>query len=93
MQNRIWNAYSLAMVAIAVLMVGAAMIKVRAADSPPPATVTTFVNKGLSGKSVADALNRTHAEWYAKGYSFAAMDSYIEDGDLEGMWVTYVKRP
>ena len=81
--------YTLTAVAIAMLVVSAAVITVRASESAPPAAVTIFVNKGMTGSSVADALNKAHAEWYAKGYTFAAMDSYIEDGDLEGMWVTY----
>jgi hypothetical protein len=81
----------LAAIAIATLVGSAAIMRVRAADSTPPAAVTIFVKKGMSGSSVADAVNKAHAEWYAKGYTFAAMDSYIEDGDLEGMWVTYVK--
>jgi hypothetical protein len=92
MHTRNWHSYIFAAVAIATLLVGATVIKVQASDSPPPAAVTIFINKGLSGSSVADALNKAHSEWYAKGYIFAAMDSYIEDGDLEGMWVTYTKQ-
>ena len=91
MNIRNWNSYIPAALAIATLVVGVAVIKVRAAESTPPAAITIFVNKGASGSSVADAVNKAHAEWYAKGYTFAAMDSYIEDGDLEGMWVTYIK--
>jgi hypothetical protein len=91
MHIRKWNPYVPTALVIAALLAGAAVIKVRAADSSPPAAVTIFVNKGASGSSVADAVNKAHAEWYAKGYTFAAMDSYIEDGDLEGMWVTYTK--
>ena len=93
MHKRNWSRCALGAVAIVTLVVGAAVIQVRAADSPPPAAVTIFVNKGMSGKSVADALNKMHADWYAKGYTFSAMESYIEDGDLEGMWVTYVRGP
>lgn len=91
MHIRKWHPYILAAVAIATLVASVAVITARAAESAPPAAVTIFVNKAMSGSSVADALNKAHAEWYAKGYTFAAMDSYIEDGDLEGMWVTYTK--
>ena len=91
MAMRTWNSYFPAALAIVMLVTGVAVIKVRAAESSPPAAVTIFVSKGASGSSVADAVNKAHAEWYAKGYTFAAMDSYIEDGDLEGMWVTYTK--
>ena len=91
MKFRNWHSYTLAVAAIATLLVSSAVITVRAAESAPPAAVTVFVNKGMSGSSVADALNKAHAEWYAKGYIFAGMDAYIEDGDLEGMWVTYTK--
>ena len=76
---------------LATLAVSAAVITVRAAEEPAPAAVTIFVTKGMTGSTVAGALNKAHAEWYAKGYTFAAMDSYIEDCDLEGIWVTYTK--
>ena len=58
--------YTLTAVAIAMLVVSAAVITVRASESAPPAAVTIFVNKGMTGSSVADALNKAHAEWYAK---------------------------
>ena len=67
MRSRKWNGYLLTAVAIATMAVGTALIKVRAENSPPPAAVTIFVSKGTSGKAVADALNKVHAEWYAKG--------------------------
>jgi hypothetical protein len=91
MHSRNWNAYTLIAIAVATLIISFEVMTVRAADSTPPAAVTVFIKAGASGSSVADAVNKSHAEWYAKGYTFAAMDSYIEDGDLEGMWVTYTK--
>jgi hypothetical protein len=91
MHSRNWNLYTLAAIAIATLIISFEVMTVRAADTSAPAAVTIFVNKGASGSSVADAVNKAHAEWYAKGYTFVAMDSYIEDGDLQGMWVTYTK--
>ena len=93
MPIRAWKPVSLAAVAVATLIVGLTVLKVKAADSQPPAAVTVFINKSMSGSSLAEALNKEHAKWNEKGYAFAAMDSYIEDGDLQGMWVTYVKRP
>ena len=93
MHTRAWKAFPVAAVAVTTLIVGIAFITVRAADSPPPAAVTIFVNKTMSGSSLAEALNKEHVKWNEKGYTFAAMDSYIEDGDLQGMWVTYTKRP
>lgn len=93
MYTRIWKPFSLAALVAATLIVGVAVMKVRAADSQPPAAVTVFINKSMSGSSLAEALNKEHVKWNQKGYAFAAMDSYIEDGDLQGMWVTYVKRP
>jgi hypothetical protein len=93
MHSRAWKPFSVAAIAVATLMVGVAVIKVRAADSPSPAAVTIFISKGMGGSGVANALNKEHVQWYEKGYTFAAMDSYIEDGDLQGMWVTYIKKP
>jgi len=93
MHSRVWKLNSLAAIAIATLSVGVAGIKVRAADSPSPAAVTVFISKGMGGSGLANALNKEHVQWYEKGYTFVAMDSYIEDGDLQGMWVTYIKKP
>jgi hypothetical protein len=93
MPIRAWKPLPLVAVAVATLLGGVAVMKVRAADPQPPASVTIFVNKSMSGASLATALNKEHARWNDKGYTFAAMDSYIEDGDLQGMWVTYTKRP
>jgi hypothetical protein len=93
MHMRTWKPFSLAALAVATLIVGVAVMKARAADSQPPPAVTIFINKSMSGSSLADALNKEHVKWNEKGYAFAAMDSYIEDGDLQGMWVTYTKRP
>lgn len=62
-----------------------------AAEPEAAKTVTTvFVNKG-SASSVTKALNKLHAKMEAEGWSYAEMEVYVEDGDLEGIFVTYVR--
>lgn len=66
----------------------------RAVDAPPQ-TVTVFVDAtfGFRKKHMATQLTRSHAEYAAKGYRFAAMSPYNENGDLVGFFVTYVRNP
>jgi hypothetical protein len=62
-----------------------------AADPPPAKTMqTVFVSKG-NASSLAKAVNESHAKMEAEGWSYADMGVYIEDGDLAGMFVTYVR--
>jgi hypothetical protein len=65
-----------------------------AADKIPPAqnTVTKFVSKG-SSSAVITAMNKLHAEMEAQGWAYKDMGVYTEDGDLAGLFVTYVKPP
>ncbi|MEY4762641.1 MAG: hypothetical protein RLZZ200_2497 [Pseudomonadota bacterium] len=59
-------------------------------DVQAQTVVTRFVDKG-SAKSVIKAINKMHAEMEAKGWVYRDMGVYTEDGDLEGLFVTYVK--
>jgi len=91
--QRNWQRYTLgavaaAAIAVATISMAAESEKVEAA---PPGVVTVFLSKGIGGKSTADAVNKLHVQWLAKGYTFVELDPYIEDGDLEGLWVTYKK--
>jgi hypothetical protein len=65
-----------------------------AADKIPPAqnVITKFVNKG-SASAVLAAMNKLHAEMEAQGWVYSDMAVYTEDGDLEGLFVTYIKTP
>lgn len=63
------------------------------ADDPAPAknTVTVFISKG-GASSVIKAANEMHAKMEAEGWKYADMNVYIENGDLQGLFVTYVRQ-
>lgn len=60
-----------------------------AADNGPPATIRTVWVDGKGKGSMADKVNKVHAEMAAKGWRFVDLDVYIENGDMQGMFVTY----
>jgi hypothetical protein len=64
-----------------------------AAEPEAAKSITTvFVSKG-SASSVTKALNKLHAKMEAQGWAYSDMEVYTEDGDLEGIFVTYVRAP
>lgn len=64
-----------------------------AADKAAPATAKTVWLDGKGQSSMADKVNKLHAEMTAKGWTFASLEVYTEDGDMQGMFVTYVRDP
>jgi len=78
--------------AIALLALGSA--PAFAADQDEAATqakVTTVFVDGHGQSSFADKVNKTHAEMAAKGWKFASLDVYTENGDMQGAFVTYTR--
>lgn len=65
-----------------------------AQDSPPDAsaakTRTVWVD-GKGQKGMADKVNKLHAQMNAEGWAFADLEVYEENGDMEGLFVTYVR--
>lgn len=59
----------------------------------PPDAVTVFVDAtfGMRKDHLAKQLTKSHASYAAKGYHFAGMQAYNENGDLQGLFVTYVR--
>ena len=55
---------------------------------------TVFVpdKTGSRQKGSAKALSESHDNAEAQGWNFEDLDVYIEDGDLQGFFVTYTKR-
>jgi hypothetical protein len=51
---------------------------------------TIFIAKG-SADSVTKAINKMHAKMEAEGWTVQTVAVYTEDGDLEGLFVTYVR--
>ncbi len=78
--------------AAAALVVGVLAAQPAVAAEPEAAKLTTtvFVNKG-NASSVTKALNKLHAKMELEGWTYADMEVYTEDGDLEGIFVTYVR--
>ena len=73
---------------MAMLVVSAAS----AADKEStPATIKTVFVSGHGEGSMADKVNKMHAEMAAKGWKFADLDIYIENSDMQGIFVTYVR--
>lgn len=68
----------------------------RAADPVgAPDTVTVFVGAhfGMREDGAAKALTRSHSDFAARGYRFASLAPYDENGDLQGFFVTYTRSP
>jgi len=63
------------------------------AATPPGDTVTVFVDAtfGFRKTHMADKLNKSHAEYAARGYHYVDMAAYNENGDLVGFFVTYAR--
>jgi len=88
--NRTLSA-TLAVAALAVA--GAATLAVRPAVSqttPTAATQTVWL-AGKGKADFADRMNRMHAEMSAKGFRFVDTILYIEDGDMQGVFITYAR--
>ncbi|MFC0679160.1 hypothetical protein ACFFGH_15080 [Lysobacter korlensis] len=49
------------------------------------------VSWGFRTQGAANVLNRTHQAFAARGYRVLAVEPYIENGDLQGFFVTYSK--
>lgn len=62
------------------------------ADDGQYAAKTVWVN-GKGQGSMADKATKQHAEMAEQGWKFAGLDVYVEDGDMKGLFVTYVREP
>jgi hypothetical protein len=54
---------------------------------------TVFVNTVIGSRTGGSAkrINESHAEMEAKGWRFMNLETYTENGDLVGFFVTYVR--
>ena len=55
------------------------------------ASVWVDVNWGFRNQGAANALNRSHQAFAARGYRVLSVQPYVENGDLQGFFVTYQK--
>lgn len=75
------------------LIAGAGGVALADDKIDPRTTATTVWVDGKGQGSMASKTNKVHADMAAQGWRFADMDIYIEDGDMKGIFVTYVRDP
>jgi hypothetical protein len=59
-------------------------------EAEKPAALTVHID-GHGGGEIANKANEMHAQMARDGWEFADMEPHTEDGDNEGVWVTYTK--
>ena len=55
------------------------------------ATVWVDASWGFRNQGAANALNESHQAFARHGYKVVSVESYIENNDLQGFFVTYQK--
>ncbi|MFT3762021.1 MAG: hypothetical protein QM761_05275 [Pseudoxanthomonas sp.] len=58
----------------------------------PAVTVWVGATWGFRNQGAANSLSKAHQAFYARGYRVVSVEPYIENGDLQGFFVTYEKR-
>lgn len=60
----------------------------------PGAGVTIYMDISAMGRKrrAADKMTDLHKKHFAKGWTVIDVDPYIENGDLQGFFITYVGR-
>ncbi|HZX76506.1 hypothetical protein [Lysobacter sp.] len=68
--------------------------KAAAAASAGQQTISIYVDVDLGARKSgsADELNQSHRAFNASGYDVVSVVGYTENGDLQGFFVTYVRR-
>ena len=62
-----------------------------AADAPAAQNTNTVWVDGKGQTGFAEKVNKMHADMEAKGWKFGDLEIYVEDGDMKGAFVTYVR--
>ncbi|MCA1714734.1 MAG: hypothetical protein LC715_06385 [Gammaproteobacteria bacterium] len=55
------------------------------------ATIWVDASWGFRNQGAANALSRAHQAFATRGYRVLSVEPYIENGDLQGFFVTYQK--
>ena len=58
----------------------------------PAVTIWVDASWGLRKQGAANDLSRAHQAFARHGYKVLSVEPYIENGDLQGFFVTYEKR-
>lgn len=62
-----------------------------AADQLPAVTIWVNASWGMRKQGAANDLSRAHQAFARHGYKVVSVEPYIENGDLQGFFVTYQK--
>ena len=62
-----------------------------AAANLPAVTVWVDASWGFRNQGAANNLTKSHSAFAAHGYKIVSVEPYIENGDLQGFFVTYQK--
>jgi hypothetical protein len=57
----------------------------------PAATIWVDATWGFRNQGAANNLTRAHSAFAERGYKVVSVEPYIENGDLQGFFVTYQK--
>lgn len=60
-------------------------------ENAPAATVWIDASWGFRNQGAANDLTAAHKAFAARGYKVVEVEPYIENGDLQGFFVTYQK--
>ena len=63
-----------------------------AQQNQPAVTIWVEATWGFRNQGAANNLTAAHRAFYAQGYRVVSVQPYIENGDLQGFFVTYEKR-
>jgi len=78
--------------AIAMLAAWLVLPPAQASEKHPEARhVITVHIDGHLGSGLARKTNEMHAKMEEEGWRFASLAVHTENGDTEGLWVTYVR--
>jgi len=55
------------------------------------ATIWVDASWGFRNQGAANSLSKAHQAFAARGYKVVSVEPYIENGDLQGFFVTYQK--
>ncbi|GAB3385822.1 hypothetical protein [Lysobacter fragariae] len=62
-----------------------------AAQNLPAVTIWVDASWGFRNQGAANNLTKSHSAFASKGYKVVDVAPYIENGDLQGFFVTYQK--
>ena len=60
-----------------------------ARENIPAVTIWVDATWGFRNHGAANNLSAAHRAFYAQGYRVVSVEPYIENGDLQGFFVTY----